>query len=82
MTGNPVQQLKPADFSHVMGRRGLIAGLNEALKDMRHGEKRLLIIPPDLGYGVNSAYYGKENPGHKRFVISPGETLILEVTLK
>ena len=79
--GKPVQLGKPAGFSHVMGKDGLIEGLNEALKDMKQGEKRLLIIPPDLGYGMNSAYYGKELQGQKRFVISPGETLILEVTL-
>jgi FKBP-type peptidyl-prolyl cis-trans isomerase len=56
-------------------------GITEALRDMKAGEKRLLIIPPDLAYGVNSGFYGKEIPGQKRFVISPGETLILEVTL-
>jgi hypothetical protein len=38
-------------------------------------------VPPDLAYGINNAYYGKEITGQKRFVISPGETLILEVTL-
>jgi len=79
--GKPVNQVKPVGFSHVMGEDGLISGLNEALKDMKQGEKRLLIIPPELGYGINSAYYGKEINGEKRFVISPGETLIIEVTL-
>jgi peptidylprolyl isomerase len=79
--GKPVQQVKPIGFSHVMGEDGLIPGLNEAIKDMKEGEKRLLIIPPELGYGINSAYYGKEMKGEKRFVISPGETLIIEVTL-
>jgi peptidylprolyl isomerase len=78
--GKPVQQVKPVVFSHVMGEDGLIPGLNEALKEMKQGEKRLLVIPPELGYG-NSAYYGKEIKGEKRFVISPGETLIIEVTL-
>ena len=48
---------------------------------MKQGETRLLIIPPDLAFGMNTAFYGKEIPGQKRFVISPGETLILEVTL-
>jgi FKBP-type peptidyl-prolyl cis-trans isomerase len=64
-----------------MGKNELIKGLNEALQDMKAGEKRLLVVPPDLAYGINSGYYGKEIPGQKRFVISPGETLILEVTL-
>jgi cyclophilin family peptidyl-prolyl cis-trans isomerase len=79
--GKPVSAAKSKDFSHTMGHEGLIKGLDEALKDMKAGEKRLLIIPPELGFGVKSAYYGKETPGQKRFVISPGETLILEATL-
>jgi FKBP-type peptidyl-prolyl cis-trans isomerase len=79
--GKPVPGLKPVVFSHHMGKDELIKGLNEALQDMQPGEKRLLIVPPELAYGINSAYYGKEIAGQKRFVISPGETLILEVTL-
>jgi peptidylprolyl isomerase len=79
--GKPIPGSKPVDFSHTMGKNELIKGLNEALQDMKAGEKRLLVVPPDLAYGINSGYYGKEIPGQKRFVISPGETLILEVTL-
>jgi FKBP-type peptidyl-prolyl cis-trans isomerase len=60
---------------------GLLKGMNEALTDMKAGEKRLLVIPPELAYGVNSGYYGKDIKGQKRFVISPGETLVIEVTL-
>lgn len=79
--GKPVSAANAKNFSHKLGQEGLIKGLDEALKDMKAGEKRLLIIPPELGYGVKSAYYGKEIPGQKRFVISPGETLIIEATL-
>jgi FKBP-type peptidyl-prolyl cis-trans isomerase len=79
--GKPVPGNEAAGFSHVMGKEGLVKGLEEALNDMKVGEKILLVIPPELGYGVKSAYYGKEMPGQKRFVISPGETLILEATL-
>lgn len=79
--GKPVPGSKPDSFTHSLGKEGLVKGLAEALNDMKAGEKRLLIIPPDLAYGVNSGFYGKEIPGQKRFVISPGETLILEVTL-
>jgi carboxypeptidase Q len=79
--GKPVPQTKPAEFTYTMGKDGLIKGLTEALKDMKQGETRLLIIPPELAFGVNTAFYGKEIPGQKRFVISPGETIILETTL-
>jgi cyclophilin family peptidyl-prolyl cis-trans isomerase len=79
--GKPFPGSVPAVFVHTMGKEGLIDGLNEALKDMKAGEKRLLIVPPALAYGLKTAFYGKETPGQKRFVISPGETLILEVTL-
>ena len=79
--GKPVPGSKPQAFSHTIGKDGLVKGLQEALMDMKPGEKRLLVVPPDLAYGINSGYYGKEIPGQKRFVISPGETLILEVTL-
>jgi cyclophilin family peptidyl-prolyl cis-trans isomerase len=79
--GKPIPGSRPDSFSYSPGKEGLGKGITEALRDMRAGEKRLLIIPPDLAYGVNSGFYGKEIPGQKRFVISPGETLILEVTL-
>ena len=79
--GKPAPGSKPVAFSHTIGMDGLVKGLQETLIDMKAGEKRLLVIPPDLAYGVNGAFYGKEISGQKRFVISPGETLILEVTL-
>lgn len=79
--GKPVAGTKPSEFTHTVGMDGLLKGLNEALTDMKAGEKRLLVIPPALAYGVNSGFYGKDIKGQKRFVISPGETLVIEVTL-
>jgi cyclophilin family peptidyl-prolyl cis-trans isomerase len=79
--GKPVPGSDLVSFIHELGKPGLIKGLEEALKNMITGEKRLLIIPPDLAYGVKSGFYGKDIPGQKRFVISPGETLIIEVSL-
>ncbi len=80
--GKPVAGSKADFFSYKTGNDHIIKGLPEAIKEMRPGEKRLLVLPPELGFGVSSAYYGKEVAGQKRFVISPGEILILEVTLK
>jgi FKBP-type peptidyl-prolyl cis-trans isomerase len=79
--GKPVQGAKPIEFTHTIGKDALVKGLQEAIMDMKSGEKRLLVIPPVLAYGTDTGYYGKEIWGQKRFVISPGETLILEVTL-
>jgi FKBP-type peptidyl-prolyl cis-trans isomerase FklB len=79
--GKPMTGSRSSNFSCTIGKDGLIKGLNEVIMDMNTGEKRLVIIPPDLAYGINSGFYGKEISGQKRLVISPGETLILEVTL-
>ncbi len=79
--GKPSPGSKPAAFTYEMGKDGLLKGLQKALKEMKAGEKRVLVIPPSLAYGEKSGFYGKDIPGQKRFVISPGETLILEVTL-
>ena len=58
---------KPATFK--IGE--VIEGWNEALLTMRKGEKRVLIIPPELGYGIQGY------PG----VIPPNSFLIFDVEL-
>lgn len=44
-----VDRGQPIDFP--VGKGQVIKGWDEALLDMKKGEKRVLIIPPDLGYG-------------------------------
>lgn len=62
-----VKRGQPAEFA--VGQ--VIEGWNEALKMMRKGEKRTLIIPPELGYGK------KGYPG----VIPPDSYLVFDVEL-
>jgi FKBP-type peptidyl-prolyl cis-trans isomerase len=45
----------PRTFPVIMGGAGAIAGFMEGTSGMREGEKRHLVIPPELGYGAAGA---------------------------
>ncbi|MCL2832536.1 MAG: FKBP-type peptidyl-prolyl cis-trans isomerase [Treponema sp.] len=49
---NTYTQGNPLEFN--VGVNEAIKGFDEAVADMREGEKRLVIIPPELGYGGQS----------------------------
>jgi len=57
-------------FTFTLGRGQVIAGWDQGLLGMREGGRRVLIIPPELGYGSR----GTAN-------IPPDSTLIFEVLL-
>lgn len=58
-------------FTFVLGRGHVIPGWDKGLSDMCVGEKRTLVVPPELGYGKEGA--GDDIPG--------GATLNFEVEL-
>lgn len=59
---------KPIKF--VVGTRRVIPGWDEAFLDMTKGEKRILVVPPDLAFGSRQT-----GP------IPPNSTLIFDVEL-
>ena len=76
--GRPVPGQVAQDFEYVVGKTRITPGLDEALADMRKGERRTVIVRGQLGYG-RSGFTSREKPGEKRFVISPNTTLVYEV---
>ena len=57
-------------YQFVIGRGNVIEGWDEGLLGMKVGGKRLLVIPPDMGYG-----------DMRVSIIPPNSTLIFEVML-
>jgi cyclophilin family peptidyl-prolyl cis-trans isomerase len=78
--GQPFWGETPEPFELVVGRTGVNPGLDRAIAAMANGEKRLVIVPAALGYKT-SGFYARQQPGRKRFVISPNTLLIYEVEL-
>ena len=59
-------------FTFRIGQGYVIAGFEEGIAGMKVGEKRTLVIPPELAYGTAGARAG---------LIPPNATLVYDVEL-
>ncbi len=65
-------------FPFVVGETRVNPGLCRAVAAMARGERRLVIVPAELGYDP-AGFYGRPRSGEPRFVIRPRSILIYEV---
>jgi cyclophilin family peptidyl-prolyl cis-trans isomerase len=68
----------PATFPFELGKTKINAGLDSVIVAMVPGERRTVIVPAALGYGIKGLY-PPETPGKRRFVVSPNAMLVYEV---
>jgi peptidylprolyl isomerase len=68
----------PLPFPFEPGVTSLNPGLDGVLADMTPGERRVVLVPAELGYGRNGIY-PPETPGEPRFIIGPNTLLVYEV---
>jgi peptidylprolyl isomerase len=72
--GRPSDALEPEAFRVTK----VNPGLDGVVARMKTGERRVVVVPPELGYG-RAGFYGPDTPGKRRFVISPGVLLVYDV---
>ncbi|MFC1553731.1 peptidylprolyl isomerase [candidate division KSB1 bacterium] len=78
--GAPAYSDKAEPFEYTVGQTSVNRGFDEALMDMKKGEKRLIILPPELAYRQRG-FYGRDVEGQKRFHISPNTTVVYTIEL-
>lgn len=67
-----------ATFVFAVGTTTVTPGFDDAVAQMRRGERRVVIVPATSGY-ARSGYYAPPRRREKRFVISPNTLLIYMV---
>ena len=79
--GVPRFEESPRVFPYEAGKTKINPGLDGVIAGMRPGERKLAIIPSELGYG-RAGTYPPEIHGQRRFVVSPNALLVYEVEVE
>jgi len=78
--GTPYRGDSPEPFVFEAGKTRINPGFDASVIRMKKGEKRLVIVPAELGYRSN-VFSAKQRPNEKRFIIPPETRLIYEMEL-
>lgn len=65
-------------FKFTVGNKEVIPGWDEGVQLMKEGEKGILIVPANLGYGKKGV---KDDDDPKKYRIPPNSDLIFEIEL-
>jgi hypothetical protein len=65
-------------FSFAVGEANVNPGFDDAVSQMRRGEKRIVIVPADVGYDP-VGFYGATDMRRGRFVIRPFTMIVYEI---
>jgi cyclophilin family peptidyl-prolyl cis-trans isomerase len=76
--GVPYRGETAEPFAFEVGKTKIHPGLETTLALMKKGEKRLVIIPAEMGYKTNG-FFARQRPHEKRFVIPPNTVLVYEI---
>jgi FKBP-type peptidyl-prolyl cis-trans isomerase 2 len=79
--GVPGFEDTPQEFSFEVGATKINPGLDAVIAGMLPGEKKLAIVPAELGYG-RAGIYPLQVPGRRRFVVSPNALLVYEIEVE
>ncbi len=79
--GTPNDAATPQTFTFEFGKTAINRTLDSVIAAMKPGERRVVIVPPELGYG-RGGFYAPEVPGKVRFAISPYAMLVYELEVQ
>lgn len=78
--GKPLNENAAVEFDYEVGTSKINKGLDWIIPQMKLGEKRVVIVPPNMAYGRNG-FYGPYKPSNQRFIINPGATLVYKIEI-
>jgi cyclophilin family peptidyl-prolyl cis-trans isomerase len=79
--GVPGFETPARSFPFEVGKTKINPGLDSVIAGMRPGDRKVIVVPAELGYGRAGAY-PPQVAGRRRFVVSPNTLLVYDVEVE